>query len=167
MLVLLIALAIVMILRIQEIKHVDEGVRNMAPHLLENGVEASVMSHREARETIEELETMCRMPSLISEQVPRLREVAAKAASWAAGAPTPSPELTAAVALRKAALTLRDYALHPSEGTISRARRQLQEARVALEGGRPVGSSTDALRDRLQNLEQAHREHLQELEEAY
>ena len=167
MLVLLIALAIVMLLRIQEVKHVDEGVRNMAPNLVEAGIEGVVMSHREARQVIAELETLCGMPSQISDQVPRLREVAAKAAAWAAGAPTPSPELTAAVAIRKAAAALRDYALRPSEERIRHARGELRAAEAALSGEQAPARSTDALQDRLQNLEQAQRERLQELEEAY
>lgn len=166
LLVLLIALAIVLMLRVKEIEHVNDDLQRMIPHLAEEGVEGEVMSHREARQRIEELEGYCRNSYQLADHVKRLREVAAEAASWAAGAPSPSLELTTAVALRAAADSLREYAVHPSERVLNRAEAQLHEARNALDGSAPAASSTDALRDRIRNIEQSHREKIQDLEEA-
>ena len=76
-----------------------------------------------------------------------------------------------AVALRKAAGELRSQALSPSTVHLMRARRYLGVAEDALEfaamggGGPGPGLATDAVRDRLENLEQAHQEHYQELDE--
>lgn len=167
LLVLLIALAIVLMLRVKEIEHVEDDIQRMVPHLMEAGVKGEVMSHREALDRIDELETFCRFPDELPGQVQRLRAVAAEAASWAAGAPSPSPELTTAVALRSAAQSLREYASHPSERVLSNAKRQLFEARAALDGETPsAASATDALRDRVRNIQQSHQEKLQDLEEA-
>ncbi len=165
LLVLLIALAIVMMLRVKEIEHVNDDLQRMVPHLMEQGVEGEVMSHQDARQRIEELEGYCRAPYQLADQAKRLREVAAEAATWAAGAPSPSPELTTAVALRGAADSLREYAVRPSDRSLSKAEGQLSEARRALDGSPKAATATDALRDRLRNIEQSHREKIQDLEE--
>jgi hypothetical protein len=166
-LVLLFALAIVLMLRAREVEHVEDDLQRMVPNLMESGVQGEVMSHRVARDRIEELEGFCHSPNGMVDRVARLREVVAEAASWAAGAPSPSPELSAAVALRAAADSLREYALHPSDGVLRRAENQLAEARDALDGGdRPTALSTDGLRDRVRNIEQSQREKLRDLEEA-
>jgi len=167
-LILLFAVAIVLILRTQEIKHVQDDVARMAPRLMEEGVEGRTMRHLDARARIHELESLCDSPSLIGSAVPRLREVAGEAAAWAAGSPSPSRELTAAVGLRIAADTLREYAVRPSDRHLRNARTELSNARSALEGLEPpAATSTDALRERIKNIDYAHREQLQELEEAY
>ena len=166
--VLLIALAIVMILRVHEVRHVREEVAGMAPRLEEEGVTKKIMGHREAKAVMTELESLCSDPSELSTASGRLREISALAASWAAGAPAPSPELEAAVNIRQAANDLREQATNPSKNIIPSARKHLIAARNAL-GGASVneGNVTAGIRDRVKSLEQAQREHLQELEEAY
>lgn len=166
-LVLLIAVAIVMILRAKEVQHLQDDVARMAPHLQEEGVEGRTMRHRDALQRIGELESLCATPSLIAASVPQLRRVAEEAASWAAGSPAPSVELTAAVALRVAADTLREYAVRPSGRLLAKARSELLDAKSALEGFEPTTTAVDGLRDRMKNIEYSQREKLQELEEAY
>jgi len=167
-LILLFAAAIVLILRTQEIKHVQDDVARMAPRLMEEGVEGRTMRHRDALARIKELEALCDSPSLIADSVPRLREITVEAAAWAAGSPSSSRELTAAVGLRVAADTLREYAIRPSGRHLGKAKAELEDAKLALEGQEPrTATSTDALRERIKNIDYAHREQLQELEEAY
>lgn len=167
LLVLLFALAIVLMLRVKEIEHIEDDIQTMVPHLMEAGVEAKVMSHREALARIDELSDYCLDPDEIRGHVTRLREIAAEAASWAAGAPSPSAELTTAVAIRGAAQSLREYASQGSNRALEQAKSQLGEARSALEGDTPASSSaTHALRDRVRNIRQSHQEKLQDLEEA-
>lgn len=164
-LVLLIAVAIVMVLKVQEVQHVHDDVARMMPRLEESGVEGTTMRHRDALDRIRELEALCEAPSRIEDSLPQLRAVAEEAASWAAGSPAPSVELTAAVALRVAADTLRQYAVRPSNGLLSKARSELLDAKSALEGLEPRTFQTDGLRDRVKNLDYSRREQFQELEE--
>ncbi len=166
-LVLLIAVAIVLILRVKEVEHVRDDVARMVPLLEEEGVEARTMRHRDALARINELENLCATPSLIASSVPRLRQVAEEAASWAAGSPAPSVELTASVALRAAVIALREYAVRPSGRHLDKARSELLDAKSALEGFEPTTTTVDALRDRMKNIDYSRREQLQELEEAY
>jgi len=166
-LVLLIAVAIVMILRAKEVEHVRDDIARMVPYLEEQGVEGRTMRHRDALARIKELESLCASPSLIASSVPRLRQVAEEAASWAAGSPAPSVELTAATALRSAVVALREYASRPSERHLTKARSELLDSKSALEGFEPTTTQTDALRDRMKNIDYSRREQLQELEEAY
>ncbi len=166
-LVLLIAAAIVMVLRAKEVKHIQSDLARMAPRLQEEGVEGKTMRHRDALRRISEMENLCATPSLIAANVPLLRTVAEDAASWAQGSPSPSVELTAAVALRAAVVALREYAVRPSERHIATARSELLDAKSALEGFEPTTTMTDGLRDRLKNIDYSQREKLQELEEAY
>ncbi len=166
LLVLVITAAIVAVLRVREVEHVRDDVARLAPRLGETGVEGTIMRRADALDRIEKLESLCAAPSEIAGSVPLLREIAAEAASWAAGSPSPSVELTAAVALRAAADTLREYAVRPSGGRLSKARAELLDAKSALEGFEPTESSTDALRDRIKNIDYSHREQFQELDEA-
>jgi len=167
MLILLIALAIVMILRVTQIKEIKEDVSRFAPRLEEEGVEKIIMGHRQASDVISELEGYCANPSSISSGVSRFKEISSLAASWAAGAPAPSPELEAAVNIRHASNDLREYASRSSDGRLVSASRHLAAAKNALAGHQGEGQLTDGIRDRMKGLEQAQREHLQELEEAY
>jgi len=167
MLVLLIAAAIVMVLRVREISHVKKDVETIVPHLREEGVTPEMMGHREAAGVIAELEHLVENPSLISTETTRLKEIVSKAASWAAGAPAPSPELEAAVAIRQASNDLREYGTGGSNNLLRSARSHLMAARNALAGNVGEAQITDGIRDRVKSLEQAQREHLQELEEAY
>jgi len=164
-LVLLIAVVIVMILKVKEVEHVRDDVARMVPYLEEEGVEGRTMRHRDALDRIREMEDLCSTPSRIASSVSRLREVAEEAAGWAAGSPAPSVELTASVALRAAVVALRDYAVRPSDRTLARAKSELLDAKSALEGFEPTTTTTDALRDRLKNIEYSQRERLQEIEE--
>lgn len=165
-LVLLIALAIVMVLRVHEVQHVKEDVALMAPRLQEEGVKKKVMGHREAQRVIAELEEFCADPSGLHSAIPRLREISSLAASWAAGAPAPSPELEAAVNIRQAANDLRESGTSSKNG-IGSARRHLNDAKRALAGGVDDSNITSGIRDRMKGLEQAQREHIQELNETY
>ena len=164
-LVVLIAVAIVMVLKVKEVEHVSDDVGRMMPYLEEQGVQGRTMRHREALDRISELESLCATPSLIESSLPRLRQLAEEAAGWAAGSPAPSVELTAAVELRAAIITLREYAARPSEQTLARAKAKLMDAQAALEGFEPTTTSTDALRDRIKNIDYSRREQLQEIEE--
>lgn len=164
-LILLIALAIVMILKVQEVEHVNDDLARMMPRLEEGGVEGKTMRHRDALDRIRELEALCDAPSRIEDSVSRLRTVAEEAAAWAAGSPAPSVELTAAVGLRVAADSLRQYAVRPSDRLLSKARSELLDAKSALEGLEPRTLQTDGLRDRMKNLDYSRREQLQELDE--
>jgi len=166
-LLLLFAVAIVMILRAKEVEHVRDDVARMVPYLEEQGVEGRTMRHRDALDRIKEMENLCRSPSLIESSVSRLRQVGEEAASWAAGSPAPSVELTAATALRAAVVALREYASRPSERHLTKARSELLDSKSALEGFEPTTTQTDALRDRMKNIDYSRREQLQELEEAY
>ncbi len=164
-LVLLFAVVIVMILKVKEVEHVRDDVARIVPYLEEEGVEGRTMRHRDALNRIREMENLCSTPSLIASSVPLLRQVAEEAAAWAAGSPAPSAELTASVALRAAVVALRDYAARPSDRHLSKARSELLDAKSALEGFEPTTTTTDALRDRLKNIDYSRREQLQELEE--
>lgn len=164
-LVVLIAVAIVMILKVKEVEHVHDDIGRMMPYLEEQGVKGRTMRHREALDHIRELESLCTTPSLIESSVPRLRQLAEEAAGWAAGSPAPSVELTAAVALRAAIIALREYAARPSQRTLAKAKSELVDAKSALEGFEPTTTSTDALRDRMKNLDYSRREQMQEIEE--
>lgn len=163
---LLIALAIVLMLRVQEVRHVQDDMNRMMPHLEEQGVEKTVMRRRGALRRIEELEALCEAPAEAENRIPWLKQVAAEAASWAAGAPAPSGELTAAVNIRAAADALRAYGVRANDQSLHRAKTKLSEARAALADNAKPGTATDGLKDRLENLEQSQREHFQELEEA-
>lgn len=165
-LILLIAAAIVLMLRVKEVEHARDDVARMIPQLEEQGVAGRTMRHRDALKRIKELESLCGMPSLIASSVPLLRQVAQEAASWAAGSPAPSVELTSAVSLRAAADTLREYAVRPSDRHLKKAKAELLDAKSALEGFEPTTTTTDGLRDRIKNIDYSRREQYQELEEA-
>jgi hypothetical protein len=165
LLIVLIVAAVVLLLRVQEVEHVHQGVERMVPHLEEQGVEPTVMRRSVALERVDELEDLCDHHSDLKDRVPWLVEVAREAASWAAGAPAPSAELSAALSIRKAANNLRDFAAHGRESARDRARRNLSDARRALSGEALPSSTTDGLRDRMKNLEESHRERFQELED--
>jgi len=75
------------------------------------------------------------------------------------------------VAIRKAAGELRAQATRPSTAHLMRARRYLDVASDAIQfggaasGGPGPGLATDAVRDRLDNLQQSQQERYQELDE--
>jgi len=167
LIVILMALAVVLLLRSHEAARSEEAVVRVSGRLHEEGVEATPFDRRDASRTITELAAVARGERDATAE--ELSAIARRAASWAEGARTPSRELTASVAIRTAADELRQYLLTGGEPHRSAARRELIRAREALsggEGGETSGGSVQGVRDRLQNLQQSEREHIQELDEA-
>ena len=166
LIVVLLALAVVMLLRSQEVTRSEAAVTRAATAIREEGVASEAFDRAAASRAVTDLAAVARGER---EADPgELAAIAARAARWAQGAPTPSAELTAAVAIRTAADELRQFALHGGDAHRSAARRALMRARDALAGGGSAGGggSVQGVRDRLQNLEQSEREHLQDLDEA-
>ncbi len=64
-------------------------------------------------------------------------------------------------------VALREYATRPADRLVAKAQSELLDAKSALEGFEPTTTTTDALRDRMKNIDYSRREQLQELEEAY
>ena len=94
-----------------------------------------------------------------------LRESAAKAAGWAAGLAPGSAEYHMAVNLRGAADELLDASDSPSDPHRVAARRLIESAKGGP--GAPAGGPPGAIggvRDKLQDLQQSHREQLQDTE---
>ena len=168
LLVVLIAAAVVLLLRGQEAQRTGHAAVRAADTVREAGVEAAPFDRDAARRAIHELAAMARGEGDLPAET--LARIAATAAAWAEGAPTPSAELTAAVAIRKAADELRQYRLDGDAIHRRAARRALLEASEALdrgaEPGGAGGGSVRGVRDRLENLQQSERERLQELDEA-
>ena len=148
-----------------------DAISVVATNLREEGVEGSSLDRDLARQMIAAMDDLVVSPETIPEHVEELKTVAATAASWAQGALAPSAELRAAVSLRKAAGELRAQALSPSTAHLMRARRYLRAANDALNStgaganAPGPGLATDAIRDKLENAEQAQREKYQELDE--
>ncbi len=164
LIVILMALAIVLLLRSHEVTRNEEAVVRVSGRIHEAGVEGETFDRTEASRAIETLVAVARGERDATPD--ELAAIADQAARWAEGAPTPSAELTAAVAIRAAADELRQYRLTGGESHRTTARRKLLEAREALEGERTGGGSVQGVRDRLENLQQSEREHLQDLDEA-
>ena len=125
-----------------------------------------------AGEIISAMEVLQAEPETISDHLAELKVFAATTASWAEAAATPSAELHVAVAIRRAVGELRGYALGPSDVRLMRTRRLLAAARSTLDslGGNGVsgegpGLAVDAVRDRIDNLQQSHQERIQEVNE--
>ena len=113
-------------------------------------------------------------PNGIGEHIEDLKTFSSTTASWAALASVASPELHAAVMLRRAAGELRAYATTPSGRHLVRARRSLDAATATLNGqasrsdgafGSGPGLAVGAVRDQIENLEQSHQEKIQEVDE--
>lgn len=164
--VVLVAAAVLFYLHGKSAQEDLHAVSSISTKLREGGVEAHALDPAEARSFVRRLESMIAAPDTIEDSRDALRMIAARAASWAAAAPSPSPELHAAVALRSAADELRTYGVRGGEGRLDEARRQVEAARRALSGEAPVERPTDALRDRLQNLQRGQQERLRQLDEA-
>ncbi len=166
LIVILLALAVVLLLRSHEVVRSEEAVVRVSDQLREEGIDAEAFDREAASHAVTTLAAVARGEREAAAD--ELAAIAARAARWAEGAPTPSAELTAAVAIRTAADELRQFALSGGEAHRAAARRQLMRARDALAGGESArgGGSVQGVRDRLQNLQQSEREHLQELNEA-
>lgn len=163
LIVVLIAMAVVMLLREREVKEAEKSVSHIADGLRETGVTPRKLDQREARHLLRRLQRMVDGHTTVS--AVELESAAARAASWAEAALTPSPELTAAVALRAAANDLRSFVLLDESQYRRSAAHHLARARSALEGETPT-SSMQGMRDRMENVEESQREKLQQLNEA-
>jgi hypothetical protein len=148
-----------------------DAVAVVATDLREAGVTGRALDRDLALQMINAMDGLLEAPATIPDHIDDLKTFAATAAAWADAAPSPSPELRAAVAIRKAAGELRAQATRPSTVHLMRASRYLDVASdavrfgVAGSGGSGPGLATDAVRDRLDNLQQGQQERYQELDE--
>lgn len=164
-LVLLLSMAIVVFLQSRDVSTSFRAVKLVADELREPGIEGEGIDPALAERVATSLERLLEQPEAIADSIEDLREIAAVAAGWAAGAASPSWQLQFAVAIRGAAAELRAYAGRPSERHLESARRELARARSALAGDTAAGSSVDAIRERLLNLQRSQQERVQEVDE--
>jgi len=170
-LTLLMAIGVMLYLAGRDATSSLDAIATIATDLREEGVTGRVLDHDLARQMLGAMEDLLASPDTIPEHVDDLKIFAATAAAWADEAPSPSTELRVAVALRKAAGELRAQALSPSTVHLMRAHRYLGVATDALDfvgtgvGGPGPGLATDAIRDRLENLQQSQQERYQEVDE--
>jgi len=145
-----------------------DAVATVATDLREEGVAGRPLDRAAAQRMISAMESLLAAPETISDHVEDLKSFAATAAAWAQAAASPSLELRTAVSLRSAAGELREYAIRSTQTHLMRARRSLDGARAALAGeatGAGPGLATEAVRDRIQNLQRSQQEQQQELAE--
>lgn len=171
-LVVLISMAVVVFLQSRDVTAKQEALAIIATELREEGVEGARFDDDRALELIAQLEGLIDNPAIIPNHTDDLKTISATAAAWAAGAASPSPELHASVALRKAAGELRGYAVRENSAVLDKARYELRRARHALtttgtgDGtSAPSGLVTEGVRDRLGNLEASQKEKMLEIEE--
>jgi hypothetical protein len=171
-LLLVIAMAVVVVLQGRDVTAKREALTTIATELREEGVEGTRFDRRRALEVITVLEGLAADPDAIAQHSDDLKTIAATAAGWAAAAASPSPELHASVAIRRAAGELRQHAVHPAPRQLTSAKHELEKARhaltVAVAGdgtSAPSGLVTEGVKDRLQNLEAAQQEKMLEVEE--
>jgi hypothetical protein len=165
LIVVLVAMAAVLYLQQEDTATSLQAVAAVAADLRESGVSGRSLDRELAARMTASLQQLVDNPELITDHIDDLKEVAATAASWADAAPSPSAELKTAVSLRSAAGDLRSYASRPSPTYLTSARRHLDAARSALAGEPSETAATDAVRDRLENLQRGHQERLQDLED--
>ncbi len=166
MIIVLIAVALVLVLRSMETKHDVEAVRSISSNLHESGVEARAFDRGAALRTIRVLQGFLDTPGTIASSLDRLQAIARTAAAWAQGAPEGSAALDTAVALRSAADELRSYGLYGGERHLMEAKRQLAAARAGLNPATSARPVTADVRDRLQNLQRSEQEQMQHLDQA-
>jgi hypothetical protein len=148
-----------------------DAVAAVATDIREQGVTGRALDRDLALQMVAAMDNLLATPDTIPDHIDDLKTFAATAAAWADAAPSPSSELRAAVAIRKAAGELRAQATRPSTVHLMRASRYLDVASdairfaVAGSGGSGPGLATDAVRDRLDNLQQSQQERYQELDE--
>lgn len=171
-LLMVIAMGVVVLLQSRDVTAKKEAIAVIATELREEGVAGTTLDTDRALEIIVVLEGLAADPTAIARHADDLKTISSTAASWAAGAASPSPELHAAVAIRTAAGELRSYAVRPSEASLATARRELDRARHALTTSAaadgttaPSGLVTEGIQDRLNNLEAAQKERALEVEE--
>jgi hypothetical protein len=171
-LVVLLSMAIVVILQSRDVTAKREALTMIASELREEGVEGTSFDRERADEVITVLDGLCGDPDTIENHIEDLKTISSTAASWSAGAASPSPELHASVAIRRAAGQLRDHAVRPSPSTLRKAQHELEKARHALTTPTsgdgtiaPSGLVTEGVQDRINNLEAAQKEKMLEIEE--
>ena len=148
-----------------------DAVAVVATDLREAGVTGRSLDRDLALQMINAMDGLLETPETIPDHTDDLKTFAATAAAWADAAPSPSSGLRAAVASRKASGELRAQATRPSTVHLIRASRYLDVASDAIRfgdagpGGPGPGLATDAVRDRLDNLQQGQQERYQELDE--
>jgi hypothetical protein len=171
-LVVLLAMAVVVYLQTRSVTTTQQALTVIASDLREEGVAGVELDVERADRIIAEMERLVADPGLIERHLDDLKTIAETARGWAAGAPSPSPELHAATAIRTAATELRSYAVTPSSSALDRARRELDHARHALATGSsgdgtsaPSGLATEGVRDRIRNIEATQKERRLEIDE--
>jgi hypothetical protein len=171
-LILVISMAVVVFLQSRDVTAKREALTVIGTQLREEGVDGVRFDDDRAIEIIVVLEGLVADPAAIEHHVDDLKTIASTAAGWAAGAASPSPELHAAVAIRKAAGELRSYAVNPKATSLVAAGRELERARHALTTAAasdgtsaPSGLVTEGVQDRINNLEAAQKERVLEIEE--
>jgi hypothetical protein len=171
-LVVVISMAVVVFLQSRDVTAKRDALAVIATELREEGVERSSFDRERAFELITLLEGLSADPDSIPNHLEDLKTISSTAASWAAGAASPSPELHASVAIRTATGELRGYAVRPSPATLRKAQYELDKALHALTitaGGEgttaPSGLVTEGVQDQINNLEAAQKEKLLEIEE--
>ena len=163
--VVLLAMAAVLYLAKEDTTASFQAVTALSADLRESGVDRRSFEPDTATHMVTAMQELVDHPEGIRDHTDELRAMAATAASWADAAHSPSPELRAAVALRSAAGELREYGLRGSQLALANAARHLDAARSALAGEVTGTAPTDAVRDRLDNLQRGQQERYQELEE--
>ncbi len=171
-LVVVISMAVVVILQSRDLTAKRDALAVIGSELREEGVEGSRFDRKRALELIAVLEGLAADPDSIPNHLEDLKTISSTAASWSAGAASPSPELHASVAIRTAAGELRGHAVRPSPTILRKAQYELERARHALTvaaGGEgttaPSGLVTEGVQDRINNLEAAQKEKMLEIEE--
>lgn len=171
-LVVVISMAVVVILQSRDVTAKRDALAAMATELREEGVEGANFDRKRAFELIDVLDGLVADPDSISAHLEDLKTISSTAASWSAGAVSPSPELHASVAIRRAAGELRAHAVKPAPSTLRKARHELEKARHALtttSSGAgttaPSGLVTEGVQDQINNLEAAQKERMLEIEE--
>jgi hypothetical protein len=163
--VILLALAAVLLLQRESATSSFDAVREIATDLREEGASARRFDPELAARMVSSTQLLVDHPEAIADHIDELETIAATAASWADGAPSPSVALTVAVALRAAAGDLRAARSSADSAALRSAQRNLDRARAAL-AGQPVGTSpVDAVRDRLENLQRSQQERAQETQD--
>ncbi|MGE5235705.1 MAG: hypothetical protein ACM3O7_05110 [Acidobacteriota bacterium] len=157
---LLLAAAAVLMLATHQTRRDIEAARRAIPSLHED-VPSLPFDGAAAKRLTARLTALLDHDALPEDE---LRQAAATAASWAAGATPGSPPHHAAVSLRAAADELL-ASRNPQDPHRARARQLLDEAGQALSGavGMP-GGPAGGIRDQLRNLEYSQQEKLKEID---
>jgi len=171
-LMVVLVMAVVVVLQSRDVERTQDAVAVISTELREEGVAGASLDRDRALAVIAVLEGLVHDPDAIASHVDDLKTIAGTAATWAAGAASPSPELHAAVAIRTAAGELREHAVRPNPRRLAAAQRELDRARQALTVAAsgsgttaPSGLVTEGVRDSLHNLEASQKERELEVEE--